>query len=43
MNGFLIPLVRFIYVLIEIDFSPMFLSKGKVLLDWVMFLSKWNV
>lgn len=30
MKGFLIPLVRFIYVLLDIDLSPMFLSKGNV-------------
>ena len=36
MNGFLIPLLHFIYVLIEIGLSPMILSKVDVLLDWVM-------
>jgi len=36
MNGFLISLLLFIYTLIEIGLSPMFLSKVEVLLDWVM-------
>jgi len=30
MNGFLIPLLLFIYALIEIGFSPMILSKVEV-------------
>jgi hypothetical protein len=30
-NGFLIPLLHFIYALIEIGLSPMILSKVKVL------------
>jgi hypothetical protein len=36
MNGFLIPLLLFIYALIEIGLSPMILSKVEVMLDWVM-------
>jgi hypothetical protein len=36
MNGFLIPLLIFIYALIEIGLSPMILSKVEVLLDSVM-------
>jgi len=36
MNGFLIPLLHFIYALIEIGLSPMIFSKVEVMLDWEM-------